>query len=76
MSEERVPYGYRQASESNYIVINHDSWTIKLYRKKRSLSIESLDYHAGPLILSRDDLTDLALKMGLHVRSRRRKKLL
>jgi hypothetical protein len=74
MSEEPVPYGYKPSSTTSHIVINHDSWAIKLYRKKRSLSIETLDYHSGPLVLTRDDLVEIARKMGLHVRTRKNKK--
>ncbi len=62
-------------SEKGVIVRNYDSWTVKLFRKARQVSIETLDYHAGPLILSRDELAELARMMGLHVRKRKRKKL-
>ncbi len=53
------------------VVRNYDSWAIKLCRKKRRIIIETLDYHAGPLILSRDEFCDLARLMGLHVRRRK-----
>lgn len=74
MSEEPVPYGDKPSSDKSQIVINHDSWEIKLNRKKRCLSIETLDYHSGPLVLTRDDLVEIARKMGLHVRTRKNKK--
>ncbi len=63
-----------EISEKGAIVRNYDSWTVKLSRKARQVSIETLDYHAGPLILSRDELAELARMMGLHVRKRKRKK--
>jgi hypothetical protein len=56
------------------IKINSDSWTITLFKKQRRLQFETLDYHAGPLMLTRDELIDIARKMGLHVRARKRKK--
>jgi hypothetical protein len=56
------------------IVKNYDSWTIKLYKKKRRIVIETHDYHADPLMLTRDELCDLAQLMGLHVRKRRNKR--
>ncbi len=56
------------------IVRNYDSWAIKLYRKKRRIVIETLDYHAGPLILTRDEFCDLARLVGLHVRRRKNKR--
>ncbi len=60
--------------DKGVVVRNYDSWAIKLYRKKRRIIIETLDYHAGPLILSRDEFCDLARLMGLHVRRRKNKK--
>lgn len=56
------------------VVRNYDSWAIKLFRKKRRIVIETLDYHSGPLILTRDEFGDLARLMGLHVRRRKNKK--
>ncbi len=56
------------------IVRNYGSWSIKLYRKKKRMVIEALDYHADPLLLSRDELCDLARLMGLHVRRRKNQK--
>ncbi len=61
-------------AEKDAVIRSYDSWTVKLYRKARQVSIETLDYHAGPLILSRDELAELARMMGLHVRKRKRKK--
>lgn len=73
MSEEQVSYGKKSSLNKSCIVINQDSWTIKLYKKQRQLSIETLDYHASPLVLTREDLVDIARKMGLHVRTRKTK---
>jgi hypothetical protein len=53
--------------------INIDTWSITLFRKQKRLQIATQDYHAGPLMLSRDQLIDIARKMGLHVRTRNRK---
>lgn len=61
-------------SDKNKIVRNFDAWSLSLYRKQRRIIIETLDYHAGPLIISRDELCDIAKLMGLHVRTRKRKK--
>ena len=61
-------------SDKGAIVRNYDAWSVKLYRKKRRIVIETLDYHAGPLMLTRDELSDLARLMGLHVRRRKNKK--
>ncbi len=56
------------------IVRNYGSWSIKLYKKKKYMVIEALDYHADPLLLSRDELCDLARLMGLHVRRKKNQK--
>jgi hypothetical protein len=61
-------------SDKGAIVRNYDACSVKLYKKKRRIVIETLDYHAGPLMLTRDELSDLARLMGLHVRRRKNKK--
>lgn len=61
-------------SDKNKVVRNFDSWTFSIYRKQKRIAIETLDYHAGPLIMTRDELCDIAKMMGLHVRKRKRKK--
>jgi hypothetical protein len=61
-------------AEKGVIVRTYESWKISLYRKAKELSVETLDYHAGPLILSREALAELARMMGLHVRKRARAK--
>ncbi len=71
MSKDAIFYKInKQTSDTNSTA---DSWSIKLNRKKRYMTIESLDYHAGPLVLSRDELVGIARNMGLHVRTRKRK---
>ncbi len=73
--EQKSSAGQETALPDNgAIVKNYDSWTIKLYKKKRRIVIETLDYHAGPLILTRDEFCNLARLMGLHVRQRKNKK--
>lgn len=73
--EDPVPYGSSdKLTEKSTAVITMDSWSITLYRKKRQLTIKTLDYHAGPLVLTRDGLVEIARKMGLHVRSKKNKK--
>jgi hypothetical protein len=73
MSEDPICYGgNKQSLESITATINYDSWTIKLYKKRKKLVIETLDYHSGPLVLTRDQLIDLSRKMGLHVRKRKK----
>lgn len=58
--------------ERKVAIKNFDSWSISLYKKQRRLIIRALDYHAGPLIITRDELCDIAKLMGLHVNKRRR----
>ncbi len=71
MSEDPVPYSdNKQIQDVITHTINFDSWNIKLYKKRKKLVIESLDYHAGPLVITRDQLIDITRKMGLHVRTR------
>ncbi len=71
MTEDPVPYGgNKQSLEAITATINYDSWTIKLYKKRKKIVIETLDYHSGPLVLTRDQLMDISRKMGLHVRTR------
>ncbi|MFI5141803.1 MAG: hypothetical protein ACHQII_05560 [Bacteroidia bacterium] len=71
MSEDPIGYGgNKQPLEAITVAINYDFWTIKLYKKQKKLVIETLDYHSGPLVLTRDQLIDISRKMGLHVRKR------
>ncbi len=71
MSEDPVLYGNsKQIQDTITHSINLDSWSIKLYRKRKQIVIETQDYHAGPLVLTRDQLIDITRKMGLHVRTR------
>lgn len=56
------------------IVRNYESWSITLSRKSKKLSIETLDYHAGPLVLTRDELGELARIMGLRVGKKKSRK--
>jgi len=60
-------------SEKKIAIINFDSWSLSLYKKQKRLVIETLDYHAGPLVITKDQLCDIAKQMGLYVRKRRRK---
>lgn len=70
--EQKKSTGQEEApSDKSAIVRTYDSWSIKLYRKKRRVVIETFDYHAGPLVLTREDLSELARLMGLHVRRRK-----
>ncbi len=63
-------------SDKNNLVRNLDAWSLSLYKKQKRIIIQTLDYHAGPLIITRDELCDIAKMMGLHVRKRKRKKKL
>ena len=73
--EDEVPYGTSSSLKTGgSVILSHDSWSLTIFRKQRRLSISSLDYHAGPLIITGDDLVNIARKMGLHVRTRNRKK--
>ncbi len=74
MSEDAATYRINSRSADGKTSDDHDSWAIKLYRRQRYLTIEALDYHAGPLTISRDDLVNIARNMGLHVRTRKKKK--
>lgn len=60
-------------TDNRITIKNYDAWSLSLYRKQKRLMIETLDYHAGPLIITRDELCDIARLMGLHVRKRKRK---
>ncbi len=60
-------------SDNKVVVKSFDAWSLSLYRKQKRLMIETTDYHAGPLIITRDELCDIARLMGLHVRKRIRK---
>ena len=73
MTEDPARYGSTPPSK-HCVVIDHDSWTLKLYKKQRHLTVEALDYHAGPLMLTRNELIDIARKMGLHVQTRKKKR--
>jgi hypothetical protein len=61
-------------SDKNNAFWNSDAWSLSLYRKQKHIIVKTLDYHAGPLIITRDELCELARMMGLHVRKRKRKK--
>lgn len=61
-------------SDKKRIVRDFDLWTFSLYRKQKRIVIETLDYHAGPLVMTRDELCEIARIMGLHVRKRKPKK--
>ncbi len=61
-------------TENKVAIKNFDSWSISVYRKQKRLIIETLDYHTGPLTITRDELCDIARLMGLHVRKRKKKK--
>ncbi len=63
-------------SDKNKTVRSFDSWSLSLYKKQKRIIIETLDYHAGPLVITRDELCEIAKMMGLHVRKRKRKKKL
>jgi hypothetical protein len=63
-------------SDKNNLVRNLDAWSLSLHRKQKHIIIQTLDYHAGPLIITKDELCDIAKMMGLHVRKRKRKKKL
>lgn len=60
-------------SGKSKVVRNYDAWSLSLYKKQKRIVIETQDYHAGPLIITRDELCDIAKIMGLHVRKRKRK---
>ena len=61
------------ADEKNSPAMNLDSWSIAIHKKQRKTVITALDYHSGPLILTRDQVIEIARRMGLHVRTRNRK---
>lgn len=58
----------------NVTIKNFDAWSISIYKKQKRIIMETHEYHAGPLIITKDELCDIAKMMGLHVRKNKRKR--
>jgi hypothetical protein len=59
---------------NNSQTLTFGAWTISVSRKSKSLSIKTTEYHADPLVISRDELISVARLLGLKVRKRSRKR--